>query len=237
MQILQGIGSCMHQISTSNGVAASLFLAGVMSGFTHCVAMCGPFVISQSGKMEKTSDMLLFPYHFGRITTYVCLAVLLSTVLNIVFLYLPIRSFIIAPILMVAGLVFLSQAFPRLVKFFPWVSSIKLSFPYLWVQKIFGLLSNQPTPLKTFMMGIVLGFMPCAMVTSALLAASTAQNIFDAGFSMFAFGLGTVPALVITSFAGQALKIKYSRAMPYIIQAMMVWSGVWLFIIAGKILI
>jgi uncharacterized protein len=201
-----------------------------------------PLVMSQTGRMEKLSDSLLLPYHIGRIITYTTLAILLSSILNLVFLYLPIRAYVVAPILMVAGLIFLMNAFPKLSlgfrNIFPWLSSIHLYLPVYFISQPFQKLQTMRTSaIRQFLMGLLLGFMPCGLATSALLASATAPNAVEAGMAMMAFGIGTIPALVATAFAGHSLKKKYPKIMPRITQAMMVWSGLWLFIMAGIILI
>ncbi len=239
--IMQSMGNCLEGLSQglnlSHGLAASLFIAGLVSGFTHCMAMCGPFVMSQTGKIEKFRDAALLPYHFGRLTTYIFMAVLLYSVLNLVFLFMPIRSYIIAPILLTASLIFLMNAFPQISKYFPWAASFKISLPYRFISGLFGKLSQNPTTIKKYMIGILLGFMPCGMVTSALMASATAPNVMSAAFAMMAFGAGTIPALMITGFAGKALQLKYPKMMPQLTKAMMVWSSAWLIIMAGIILI
>jgi sulfite exporter TauE/SafE len=215
----------------------SLFVAGLVSGFTHCMAMCGPFVISQTKGIEKMREAALLPYHFGRLSTYVFLSILIYSVLNLVFLYLPVRSYLIAPILMTAGFIFLINAFPNLSKFFKWAGVIKISLPYRLVSDLFQKLSVEPTTLKKYLMGIILGFMPCGMVTSALMASATAPTVMKAAIAMAAFGAGTIPALMMTAFGGQALRLKYPSAMPYVTRGMMIWSSASLFIIAGMLLI
>lgn len=235
--ILHSMGNCLEGMSLTHGLAASLFVAGLMSGFTHCMAMCGPFVISQTTKMEKLSDAALIPYHLGRLTTYTVMAVLLYSVLNVVFLFLPIRSFIIAPILLTAALIFMINAFPALGKYFSWAADFKISLPYRFVSGIFAKLSQNPTTPKKFMMGMILGFMPCGMVTSALMASATAPDVTGAALAMAAFGAGTLPALMMTGFASKALHLKYPMVMPRVTRVMMVWSSAWLIIMAGIILI
>ena len=239
--ILQSMGNCLQEVSlgmdASRGLALSLFFAGIVSGLTHCTAMCGPFVISQTEKMEKLTEAALLPYHLGRLTTYTMMAVLLYSVLNVMFLFLPLRSFIIAPILLTAAFIFLLNAFPQLLKYFSWVTAFKISLPYRFVSSGFRKLSHNPTIFKKFMIGLILGFMPCGMVTSALMASATAPDVTGAAFAMMAFGMGTIPALMATAFAGKALQLKYPAIMPYVTKGMMIWSCAWLVIMAGVILI
>ena len=86
-------------------------------------------------------------------------------------------------------------------------------------------------------MGVLLGFMPCGMIVSALMAASTAPHPLQAGLAMSLFGLGTMPALIGIALGGGLLKNKYPNGMRKITQGMMVFSALWLFAIAGFILI
>lgn len=242
MHILEIIGNCTQGLSLTHGLVLSLFIAGLVGSLSHCVAMCGPFVISQTGQIDKLRHASLLPYHLGRIVTYMILAVLLSTVLNIVFLYLPIRSYIVAPVLMFAGLIFFMNAFPKLGAklkiLFPWVVSLHIFVPVNSIARHYQKLQNLKwVNLRQFLMGILLGFMPCGLATSALMASATAPSAAHAGMAMAAFGVGTMPALMITGFAGHSLKIKYPQMMPRVTQALMVWSGVWLFVMAGIILI
>ena len=237
MDILQNIGTCLHTLNLRHGLVVSLFLAGMVGGFSHCVAMCGPFVIAQSGKMEKITDGMLLPYHIGRLITYVFLSGLFYSVLNMVFLFLPIRAYIIAPILFAASCLFLMNAFPQIARIFPLVHALCLAIPYQWLSSAFQKLSHNPTNFKKLMMGLILGFMPCGMVKTAIMASVTAPDIGTAVLSMAAFGLGTVPALILTAVGAQAIECKYPHAMPYITKGMMVWSSAWLLILAGLTLI
>lgn len=235
--ILNMIGGCAHEITVSYGLYASLFLAGLVGGFTHCVAMCGPFVLSQTGHMSRPGKMALLPYHIGRITTYVVMAVLLSSVLNLAFLFLPIRSFVVAPILMLAGVIFLVTAMPQLSKIFPWVGAIRFSVPYRFIAQNFETLSRKDSALRRYGMGVLLGFMPCGMIVAALMAATTATHPLQAGLAMAAFGVGTMPALVILAFGARAVGHFRPVLMGHIRRGMMIWSGLWLFLIAGFVLV
>jgi len=238
--ILHSVGHCLEGVglsTVSHGLVTSLFFAGMVSGFTHCMGMCGPFVISQTKTMEKMSDAILLPYHIGRLTTYTLMAVLLNTVLNVVFLFLPLRSVLIAPVLLTASLIFIVNAFPQIGQYFSWILNLRIAVPYRVIADAFQKLSHHPTGFKKFILGMILGFMPCGMVTSALMASATAPDVGTAAMAMAAFGVGTIPALMVTSFAGQALTVKYPHIMPYVTKGMMIWSSAWLIIIAGIILI
>lgn len=237
LSILQVIGGCVHEMSLSRGLYVGLFLAGLIGGFTHCIAMCGAFVVSQTGHIEKMREGLLLPYHLGRITTYVVMAMLLSSILNFAFLFMPMRSLVVAPILMIAALVFFVTAFPALQKLFPWVTRIQMAIPYQWLSKAVQRFAQRGDVLSKYSLGVLLGFVPCGLIVAALMAAATAPTFWQAGIAMGVFGVGTVPALLVVSFGGQALQHKYPLVMQKVSQGFMVLSGLWLFVLAGLVLV
>ncbi len=67
---------------TNITIIISLISLGFFGGFSHCMGMCGPFVLTQvSNRLEKIpldeftnfqklKNLALLPYHLGRITTY-----------------------------------------------------------------------------------------------------------------------------------------------------------------------
>ncbi len=222
--------------NASGGLIAALFLSGLVGGFTHCAGMCGPFVLAQTGALHRLSSVALLPYHAGRMTTYVALAVLTNTVVNLAFAASPLKTLIAAPMLTLAGVIFLITAFPRLGVLFPWAARLRISLPYKWVSAGTGSLLRDPGLLKRYSLGVLLGFMPCGLVLSALLAAGTAENAGHAALAMAAFTLGTVPALVMTAFGGNVFKAAFPRFSGYAIRGLMAFNGVWLIAMAAFLL-
>lgn len=233
------IVQCIHDITTTYGLILSLFLAGLVGGFTHCTGMCGPLVLAQTkvaGTSQKTSFLLL-PYHLGRMTTYVALAVLVSGFINLAFVFSDLKILISAPLLMLAGVVFLVSAFPALRALFPWAAHLRIGLPVRWIQRLQNVLpykNERPNPLKRYMLGILLGFMPCGLVVSALLASASATSTIQAAAAMIAFAAGTMPALILTALGGQALQSRYPGAATRLSQGAMLVSGLWLFALAGS---
>ena len=230
------IGVCSPFLTTVGGLSASLFMAGLVGGLTHCTGMCGPFVLAQTGALGKLSSAMLLPYHAGRMTTYVTLAVLTNTVLNLAFAASPLKALIAAPMLMLAGVVFLVSAFPKLLIIFPWAGNLRIHLPYSWISQGSKNLLINPGIMKRYALGVLLGFMPCGLVLSALLAAATANHVWQAGFAMAAFTAGTIPALVTVAAGGNTLKILFPNISKYAFRWVMALNGIWL-IMAGFLLI
>ncbi|MEZ5919058.1 MAG: sulfite exporter TauE/SafE family protein [Alphaproteobacteria bacterium] len=185
-------------------------------------------------------SFLLLPYHLGRMTTYVTLAVLVSGFINLAFIFSDLKILISAPLLMFAGIIFLVSAFPALRTLFPWAVHLRIGLPARWVQRLQKALpykSDRPTLLKRYMLGVLLGFMPCGLVISALLASASAADTIQAAAAMAAFAAGTMPALILTALGGQALQGRYPAAAARLSQGAMLVSGLWLFALAGSMLL
>ena len=234
------IAQCVHDMAVSHGLVISLFLAGLVGGFGHCVGMCAPFVLAQTETaptIRKLGSSLLLPYHLGRMTTYVALAVLVSSVINLAFVFSDLKVLITAPMLVLAGVIFLVSAFPRLSALFPWAANIQLAAPYKFISRFSSKLMNNKNILGRYTLGVLLGFMPCGLVLSALLASATADSTLQAALAMGAFTLGTIPALVLVALGGNVLKYQYPKAFQHVSQGAMVISGLWLFVLAGQMIL
>lgn len=233
------IGQCIHDMAVSHGLVISLFLAGLVGGVTHCAGMCSPFVLAQVGgepRIKKLRSALLFPYHLGRMSTYVVLAVLVSSVINLAFVFSDLKAIIAAPMLMLAGVIFLISAFPKLSIVFPWAVNIQAVAPYKVITRFSSRLMDNPNILKRYGLGVLLGFMPCGLVVSALLASATAPTVLQAALAMGAFTVGTMPALILIALGGHALKTKYPKVSARAMQGAMVISSLWLFVLAGAMI-
>lgn len=227
------IAQCVHDIAMSYGLPISLFFAGLVGGFTHCAGMCSPFVLAQTGSIRKLSGVLLLPYHLGRMTTYVGLAVLINSLINLAFVFSGLKALIAAPMLVLAGVMFLVSAFPKLFVIFPWTAHMQTATLYGVISKFSSKLMESPGVLKRYKLGVLLGFMPCGLVVSALLASSTASSTAQASIAMGAFTIGTMPALILVALGGHALKAKYPVLSMRITRSAMVVSSLWLFVLAG----
>lgn len=231
---------CISEFGTQYGLMTSLFLGGLFGGATHCSVMCAPFVLAQTKEnisLKKPAPYLLLPYHFGRMTTYVGMAILVSGFINLAFLFSDSRKLIASPLLFLAAIVFLVNAFPYLKALFPWASGSFLRMPFQFLKFIPTKLFYGEGILKRYLLGVMLGFMPCGLVISALLAAASEANPLQAGMAMAAFTTGTMPALIFIGFTGQRLQIKFPKFEKYLRHGAMGISAIWLFILAGWMMI
>ncbi len=235
--VLTQIMGCFHNIPLSYGLISGLFVVGLAGSIGHCTLMCGPFVMSQAGKFEKASGALLIPYHLGRVTTYMFIAAVFYGVVSMASVLVPLKVFIVAPLLMMSGLLFLLSAFPKLMVAFPWTAFLSRGVQAVMPQGFAQSMGEKPNMLKLYAYGVMLGFIPCGMVFAAVMAAATTDSFAHSMLAMFAFGVGTMPALMLVALgAGKVSKLspKAARVMK---QTAYTWTGLWLILMSGKMIL
>lgn len=234
---------CLHSISSEAGLYGGLFLAGLAGGFTHCVPMCGPFALAQAGAdaqrpestYERFRKSLLLPYHLGRMTTYVILALIFSTILNAALFFAPLKDIIAAGLLLTAALAFIVNAVPPTARIFPYLLNISLPVPRRYILTKAQGFAHVRTRGRRFLLGVMLGFMPCGLVLAAFMAAVALQDPASSTFAMALFALGTVPALVMTVMLGRYAYARYPRAVPVLRIILLLISTITLLLSAGRI--
>lgn len=173
----------------------ALFLVGLLGG-THCVGMCGGIVGALSMGAPARWSMLL-SYNAGRILSYGAAGA-------------------IAGSLGAASLGLEGQVPARLILyFFANLMLVALGFYLLGVtralafterlgQKLWRVLqplTKRFLPARTvsqaFPLGLLWGWLPCGLVYSALASALSAGSAGRGALMMLAFGLGTLPNLLL----------------------------------------
>lgn len=183
--------------------------------------MCGPFVITQvSNRLQQTSlqnfsefqrlkNLALLPYHLGRISTYAFLGLSSSFLTKNIEDFFEVRI-LSAIFLMLAALIFLGLLFEKKITIFATFSQkINLRFKYqilerprrFFSEKI-SLLFRNPQGFNGYFLGLILGFIPCGLLYSALLICATISTPFLAACGMIFFGIGTFPALFLSAIVG-----------------------------------
>ena len=211
--IAQGIEVCRITAQDHGGVLTGLFLTGLVGSVSHCAGMCGPFVLSQVGarleripasrmsEWHRLQGALAVPYHLGRMTTYMILGALAGGTIGQIVGGGDALRWVSALLLGVAALAVCAAAFPRVlsVAFPRWGLDVKWSAAVTgWAKPLF----DQPIGLRGYVLGLVLGLIPCGLLYAAL-SSSAGLGSWQAGaLGMGVFTLGTIPALVAVGAAG-----------------------------------
>lgn len=233
-------GNCLGNFSSEYGLFISLFLGGFVGSLTHCTGMCGPLVLGQIGALSQKSPpytKMLLPYHLGRITTYVLMAVSLSSVVGFTAFFGFPKSVLSVLFLSLAALLFMVSAVPGLSRMFPWLARVSLPLPTGFIARIARPLMINPAGWRGYGLGLLLGFMPCGLVIAALMATATADNLLMAGFAMALFGLGTMPVLMSIGHGGSWIKRNWPVQTQAISSIIMAVNGLLLFWLAANVAI
>lgn len=221
-------------------LAATLFLGALVGSFSHCAGMCGPFVLAQASQFEIPEGhgtgwyrRLLLPYHLGRLTTYTLLGIVATFIsANIV----HIDAFRIASslLLVVAGALFLAAAFSQA---FP-TKFLNLNFNLCgtpsWIMERIVPLLPSGSLLSGYVLGILLGFLPCGLVYAAIIAVAATGDIAQAAIGMTAFAAGTMPLLMVMGTGATLLLNRCQAWLKPAAAVLMAFNSIVLFAMAGK---
>jgi hypothetical protein len=214
------------------GLAFALFLAGLAGGFTHCAAMCGPFVVAQSLAridglgIERLKGVLLAPYHLGRATSYIAIGGGLGAVGGAVSGLSGLNHALAAFLVLAAGL-FVLQAIGRAPSGSGAVGRRVAAFVRPLVAT--------PTGLRGYALGVGLGFLPCGFLYGAFAAAAGSGGGMQGAVAMSGFVAGTLPALLVVQFAGTMAARRWRTALGALAPLLLLFNAAALLLIAWRL--
>jgi len=184
-----------------------ILITALMVGFlggVHCLGMCGGVVGALTFSLEpkvQSSWWRMLPYqvayNLGRLSSYVLIGALfgfLGASIGSLATFLPIQQGlqVVAGFFMIAlglylggwwfGLVVIERAGQAIWK--------KIS-PYT------ARLTAVKTLPQAWLYGLIWGWLPCGLVYSMLIMAMSSGSAMDGALVMLAFGLGTLPNLLL----------------------------------------
>ena len=188
------------------------FLMGAAGGL-HCAGMCGGIIVALSlgaGGAWKPSVIL---YHSGRLLGYSMLGLLAGLLGGAISATAGVLAPAQTALSVVAGLVMVFFAL-QLAGFVPerFAGLALLRPPTGYMKKAAG----RESLIAFGVVGLWNGFLPCGLVYAAMALAFSSANALEGALTMIAFGLGTVPALllvgVVTRAISPALRGKIMKA-------------------------
>ena len=179
----------------------SALLLGLLAS-AHCAGMCGglqsalqqPLVIRSSSEAHRH----LLVLNLGRLSVYTLAGVIFSTlgaslltVIDVPQVSRIARILSAVVLLMIGFQLLLSNSKP-----FVWIESVGAA---LWSRVSAALPSADSNKLsRSYYRGLIWGFLPCGLVYGALLTTIFTNSSLQGGATMLGFGLGTLPAMVLT---------------------------------------
>ncbi|MBW1983007.1 MAG: sulfite exporter TauE/SafE family protein [Deltaproteobacteria bacterium] len=182
-----------------------LLSTGFAVGLGHCIGMCGPIAVSLSltlrGRNVLPAHLL---YSAGRVTTYT----LLGGLMGVTGSFTAVTSRIAGMqkgVMIFAGVVIVVMGLAMA----GWLPGGRIFADYDGGSEVFSSVLRKSLASRSLFaclpLGLVLGLLPCGPVYTALITAAragmeahtTIGGAVVGGGLMFAFGLGTVPALLL----------------------------------------
>lgn len=185
--------------------AAALGLAGSV----HCLAMCGGIAAAAgtrlgSEALASTALLAGCTFNLGRLASYAALGALAGALAGAFAGTLPAATAaaglrVAAAALMAAlGLGLLWQR--DLLR-------LERLGARLWgrLQPLTSAALALPLPLRLAALGALWGFLPCGLVYSAVALAAASGSAAAGASALLAFGIGTLPSMLVATFAGAGL--------------------------------
>lgn len=180
----------------SESLVYMAFVTGLL-GTGHCIGMCGGLVsaLSLSEAGQKGGWLCHLLYNTGRITTYSFIGAMVGW-LGSALAYTD-RFKMITRSLLLGSDLFVILVGLGTAGLFTWLNAAKLDFPgpmQLMTVAVRGL-RRLPPALAALPLGVLFGFIPCGYLYAVAITAAQSASIVTGTLMLFAFGLGTAPAL------------------------------------------
>jgi len=192
----------------------SALILGLVAGTSSCLAVAGGLLISVIGKkhehigmMDKKSR-LNFTYHFvaGRLIGYGVLGGLIG-LLGSTFTFSPTLTgaitLLAAAYMIIAGL--------EMLHICPNWLRCAIPRPPKWLSHKILDADGNTNAFAPFMLGAATFFLPCGFTQSLQIYALTTGSFWTSAIILFAFALGTAPALLALGYASGSLQSKKGK--------------------------
>jgi hypothetical protein len=186
---------------------AAAFLIGLLGG-VHCVGMCGGIVgaLAVQTPQRPRAWNLHLSYNAGRIASYGAAGAITGLIGGTGLLFNRIRPMQML-LYVLANLVLVSLGL-YLAGFGAQLARVETLGAWLWrrVEPYGARVLPANTPAKAFALGTLWGWLPCGLVYSMLAVALVSGSGANGAGVMLAFGLGTLPNLLLAGMAFKRLR-------------------------------
>jgi sulfite exporter TauE/SafE len=200
------------------GVVVAGLLLGAVSG-VHCVGMCGGIVAAFSSQRSvilivrdkamvreqpRVSSLALF--NLGRVAAYTLAGAIAgaaggASAFAAGAIDLQVVLFVLANLMLVFLGLYLAGISPALAR-------LEGAGAPLWrrIQPVAARFLPADTPARAFLAGSLWGWLPCGLVYGMLVTALASGSAAKGALAMLAFGMGTVPNLMLAGLAFSRMK-------------------------------
>lgn len=212
-----------------------LILLALMSSFSHCISMCGGFVLSYTAvkidksKSLKYQSLMHLLYGLGRTTTYMILGAIFGLLGQIIFLSSTYKGILL--IVLGIFMILIGISLTNKLKI-PTIDILNIQIFKTIHLKTF----KSKTPPSFFIFGLLNGLIPCGLVYFFLTNALSTGSIQSSVLYMGIFGLATIPALFFLGVSSSFMGTKYKKAFDYISSFLVMGYGLFTIIKGSMVL-
>jgi len=212
----------------------SMFLLGFL-GTGHCIGMCGPLVFVIPGSTGKFAPHLY--YHAGRVLTYTAMGALMGGI-GAGLTLIAAATGSEPTVWIVRTQIVISLAAAAFLVYFG-LSRIGIFAEPRWMgvaepKRVPGLRKVLQQSMTTgnrgamFLTGLILGFLPCGLSYAAFARALPTGGILSGAILVLAFGLGTVPGLLLVGAGFSSVARRYRKQSDILSGILMIGMGAFL---------
>lgn len=186
------------------------FTIGLMGG-AHCLGMCGGVMSALSFSVPDTEPRkrlrILLSYNIGRISSYTLIGALAGGLG-----YQLAGATGVSALRVLAALLLIAMGF-HLADWWRGLSYLEKAGGSLWrrVQPLGKSLMPVRSSSSAFLLGALWGWLPCGLVYTAVAYALAQADGWRAAMVMLAFGLGTLPAVLLGGLMAERTKALLQR--------------------------
>ncbi|SDJ50966.1 sulfite exporter TauE/SafE family protein [Billgrantia gudaonensis] len=186
---------------------AAAFVFGLLGG-AHCIGMCGgimsalTFAVPPSMRSPARLSGLLLGYNAGRIASYMVAGALVASLGTLLALSTQLRLVLqaFAAVMLILMALYIADWWKGLLK-------VEALGKRLWkhLEPIGRRLMPVVKVPQAVALGAIWGWLPCGLVYSMLAWSLAVADPWHGAALMGAFGLGTLPALLVTGLAARQM--------------------------------
>ncbi|HGF7475918.1 TPA: sulfite exporter TauE/SafE family protein [Vibrio mimicus] len=174
-------------------------------GAGHCLGMCGGISTLLTLNQPKSSPVLLLYYNLGRLLSYALIGGIVGGITSSITGLIDLHSAlvwlrIIAAMLMIVLGLYIGRW---------WFGLLRLEKIGQKLWPLISPLGKSLLPLKkqwhALPFGLIWGWLPCGLVYSMLTWSAVAGGFSQGALIMLAFGLGTLPAMLVSGWGANKL--------------------------------
>lgn len=207
-------------------IIAPMFLIGLL-GAGHCAGMCGGIVAALGFATDSNQSRwpIILTYNLGRISSYGLMGALVGLLGQFGDQFLSLGPWLRA----IAGLLLILMGF-YLADWWKVLTVLERGGQLLWkrLQPLGKGLFKVHSVGRGFLYGMLWGWLPCGLVYSALAFAGASASPGTGSLAMMAFGLGTLPAMLVGGiFSAQLRSFLQGRWLRVAMAMVLIVFGSW----------